>query len=97
MSEGRMIHRTLKPAPTPQESALAGTLIGILSRKIHDLPGIVAALNASPVRPATGEPWTEASFQSEIERLGAFPNSSGAPLGEHKAGIVPPGVAGVQL
>jgi hypothetical protein len=91
-----MIHRTLKPAPSPQETALAGTLIGILSRNIHDLPGIVAALNASRVLPAAGEPWSEASFQSEMERLGAFPNSSGAPLGEHKPGTVPPGTAGYQ-
>lgn len=89
----RFIHRTLNVSPSDYERQLSGALLGILSRKIHDLPGIVAALNQSEVRSARGEAWTEAGFAAELERLGSYPNSVGAAMGSHPAGIVPAGTS----
>jgi len=71
--------------PGAYESALCQNLMQILGRKVHDLPGIVAALNQTDVR-APGQPqWTEALFCAEIKRLGALPQQE--PLS------VPPSVA----
>ena len=89
----RYVHRTLNTDPGDYEKALSRTLFGILSKSIHDLPGIVRALDESDLRPPEGDRWTEEIFAAEMERLGAYPNSSGAPLGEHPAGIVPPGTS----
>ncbi|HKT20511.1 MAG TPA: recombinase-like helix-turn-helix domain-containing protein [Stellaceae bacterium] len=89
----RFIHRTLNVAPSDYEKKLSGALLQILSRKIHDLPGIVAALNQSDAKAAGGQAWTEESFAVEMERLGAYPNCVGAPLGSHRAGIVPAGTS----
>ena len=89
----RYVHRTLNIGPSDYEKALSRTLFGILSKSIHDLPGIVQALNESDLGPPDDERWTEANFTAEMERLGAYPNSSGAPLGGHPAGIVPPGTS----
>jgi hypothetical protein len=87
----RYIHRTLKASPSEYEQTLSRVLFDALSRRIHDLPGIIEALNASPVRAADGGAWSEASLVAELERLGAYPNSIGAPLGKHPVGIVPRG------
>ncbi len=89
----REVHRTLNTDPGEYEQALSKTLFGILSKSIHDLPGIVSALNESEVRPPESDAWTEEIFAAEMERLGAYPNSVGAPLGEHPAGVVPPGTS----
>jgi hypothetical protein len=89
----RYIHRTLKVSPSEYERALSGALFGILSRKIHDLAGIVAALNQAGVSPSSGQTWTEESFSAEMERLGAYPNSVGATVGRHPQGIVPAGTS----
>jgi hypothetical protein len=87
----RFIHRTLKVPASEYEKVLAGALLGILGRSIHDLAGIVAALNQTEIKPRNAGVWTEELFVAEMERLGVYPNSTGAPLGEHGAGIVPPG------
>jgi hypothetical protein len=71
--------------PSPYETALCQNLIQILSRKVHDLAGIVAALNGSDVRPADQSQWTEALFCAEIKRLGVIP--------EHEPLTVPPSIA----
>ena len=60
-------------APSAYEAALCQNLIQILSGKVHDLPGIVAALNQTDVRPAGESQWTEPLFCAEIKRLGALP------------------------
>jgi hypothetical protein len=73
--------------PSPYEAALCQTLIQILSRKVHDLAGIVAALNDGEVRAPGQSQWTEAVFCAEIQRLGAIP--------AHEALTVPPSVARV--
>jgi hypothetical protein len=89
----RYIHRTLNVAASDYEKKLSGALFALLSRKIHDLAGIVAALNQSEVRPPSGQSWTEESFAAEVERLGAYPNCVGASLGDHLRGIVPAGTS----
>ncbi len=71
--------------PGPYEAALCQTLMQILGRKVHDLPGIVAALNETNVRPEGQARWTETLFRAEIKRLGTIP--------EHQPLTVPPSVA----
>ena len=89
----RYSHRTVKLSPPAYEQQLATALFGILSRGIHDLAGIVAALNQSDVRSTDGQKWTELIFTTEIERLGVYPHSVGAPVGAHAAGTIPPGTS----
>ena len=52
------------------EHALADELEGIYGRGVYDLPGLVAALNETGVRPSDGADWTADSFTTEIARLG---------------------------
>jgi hypothetical protein len=89
----RYIHRTLNVSASEYEKRLSSTLLAILSRKTHDLAGILAALNASEVRLPSGQAWTEESFSAEMERLGAYPNSVGTSIGNHPQGIVPVGTS----
>ncbi|MBA0126388.1 hypothetical protein H0B56_12630 [Haloechinothrix sp. YIM 98757] len=51
--------------------ALADELEAIYGRGIHDLPGVVAALNESGVRPPDGREWTETTFTAQLAELGA--------------------------
>jgi hypothetical protein len=55
--------------PTSYEDAFADELAAIYGRGVHDLPGVVAALNDTGVRPAGGADWTEESFRAELARL----------------------------
>jgi hypothetical protein len=89
----RYTHRTVNLHLPDYERQLATGLFDILSRGVHDLPGIVAALNGSNVRPPGGEHWTETIFSEEMQRLGAYPHSIGAPPGGHPAGVIPPGTS----
>ena len=89
----RYTHRTLNTAPSDYEQKLSKALFGILSQSIHDLPGIVKGLNGADVRPPSADQWTEQNFAAEMDRLGAYPNSIGAPLGEHPVGVVPVGTS----
>ena len=91
MTQKRFTHRTLKVNPTLEEKALADVIIGILAKSIHDLPGIVAGLNAAKIAAPGGGAWDEQIFTAEIEKLGFYPNSIGGPLGSHPVGIVPAG------
>jgi hypothetical protein len=92
----RFTHRTVNLSPPEYEQRFAKALFGILSRGIHDLPGIVAALNETPLRTFSGESWTEASFAVEVEQRGAYPNSVGAMVGAHKPNAVPQGTSSSQ-
>jgi hypothetical protein len=56
--------------PTPFENALGDALEAAFAHGVHDLAGIVAALNRTGPRPPTGGEWTDDSFQREIARLG---------------------------
>ncbi|MDV6012019.1 recombinase-like helix-turn-helix domain-containing protein [Haloechinothrix sp. LS1_15] len=61
-----------RTAPTSNYAdALADELEAIYSSGTHDLPGVVAALNASGVRPPDGREWTEATFTAQLAELGA--------------------------
>ncbi|GAA2632546.1 recombinase-like helix-turn-helix domain-containing protein [Actinomadura fulvescens] len=55
---------------TSYEEALADELEAIFATGVHDLPGVVAALNETGLRPADGADWTAESFTAEIARLG---------------------------
>ncbi|MBE2997930.1 hypothetical protein IDM40_04285 [Nocardiopsis sp. HNM0947] len=59
-------------APTSYENALSDELERVFGRGTHDLPGVVAALNETGVRPAHGGDWTEDTFTTEMARLGAL-------------------------
>lgn len=57
--------------PTAYESLLGDAIERAFSQGIHDLAGLVAALNATgPVGP-NGDPWTQESYTREMARLGA--------------------------
>lgn len=55
--------------PTSFEDAFADELEAIYGRGVHDLAGIVAALNETGVRPADGAEWTEDSFRAQLARF----------------------------
>ncbi|GAB2737479.1 hypothetical protein GCM10027174_08250 [Salinifilum aidingensis] len=56
---------------TSYEEAFADELEDIYGRGIHDLGGVVAALNETGVRPPDGAEWTEETFTRELARFGA--------------------------
>jgi hypothetical protein len=51
-------------------SALGDALEAVLATGVHDLPGIVAGLNAAGCRDADGTGWSEASFRRRMAELG---------------------------
>jgi len=61
--------QTRAAPPSDEENRLADALQAICADGIHDLPGIVARLNASAARAPAGAPWTEASLSAELARL----------------------------
>ncbi len=64
-------HQTRTSPPTAYESLLGDSLERAFAQGIHDLQGLVAYLNdAGPAGP-NGQPWTPASFEQEMARLGA--------------------------
>jgi hypothetical protein len=62
--------QTRAAPPTAAETRLADALQAIFAAEVHDLPGIVARLNAAGPLAPDGAPWTEASFAAELARLG---------------------------
>ncbi|MYY06253.1 MULTISPECIES: recombinase-like helix-turn-helix domain-containing protein [unclassified Streptomyces] len=57
--------------PTPYEKKLAAVIEEVFGGGAHDLPGLVAGLNARDVPAPDGSPWTEDTFRTEMRRLGA--------------------------
>ena len=57
--------------PDDYALALADALETIFGRGIHDLEGIVAALNEDGPAPPGVDAWTPAVFEAEMVRLGA--------------------------
>ncbi|WP_020658240.1 recombinase-like helix-turn-helix domain-containing protein [Amycolatopsis benzoatilytica] len=55
--------------PTSYENALADELEAAYGRGVHDLAGVVSALNTGGLRPANGADWTESTFAAELARL----------------------------
>ena len=55
---------------TPYEAALGNALEEVFSAGIHDLSGIVSALNRMGVGTPDGEPWTEQGYAEIMQTLG---------------------------
>jgi len=64
-------HQSRQREPTDWEMSLAGALEGAFGQGHHELPALVAALNASRVRPREGGHWTEDNFTALLRELGA--------------------------
>ena len=68
---GNVRHQTqVDAAPGPYATELADRLEEIFGRGIHDLEGIVAALNEDGPAPEGAEKWTAEVFEAEMTRLG---------------------------
>ncbi len=63
------VHQAQTRAPSAYDDALGDALEAAFERGIHDLPGLVAALNAASVMAPDGSPWTEAEFAAIMRRL----------------------------
>lgn len=64
-------HQTQVDAPPAAYAAqLADRLEEIFGRGIHDIEGVVAALNESGPAPEGADAWTAAVFEAEMNRLG---------------------------
>jgi hypothetical protein len=57
--------------PSAFENALGDALEAIFASGIEELPRLVDELNKRASRDRAGKPWTEESFQAEMQRLGA--------------------------
>jgi hypothetical protein len=57
--------------PTEFENRLGDALERIFAQGIEELSDVVRSLNEAGMRDRAGAPWTEASFQAEMQRLGA--------------------------
>jgi hypothetical protein len=62
-------HQARTRAPTPYDDALGDALEAAFARNIHDVSGLVAALNAAGIRTPDGGPWTEENFPAVMHRL----------------------------
>ncbi len=63
-------HQAQTVAPTQWENDFADVIEATFARGIVDLAGVVAALNATNVRPRDGGEWTEARFTATVAELG---------------------------
>lgn len=57
--------------PTAYENALGDALEQVFGNGAETLEQVVAGLNAMACRASDGQPWTPASFEAEMARLGA--------------------------
>jgi hypothetical protein len=64
-------HQSRSHAPTDWEVALAEAIEGAFGQGAHELDALVAALNASRVRPRQGGQWTVENFTTLMRELGA--------------------------
>lgn len=64
-------HQSRLREPTDWEMSLAGAIEQAFGQGHHELPALVAALNASRVRPREGGAWTEGNFTALMRELGA--------------------------
>lgn len=63
-------HQTRTHEPTEWEYSLADAMESAFSKGHHELSALVAALNASRIRPRQGGAWTEENFTSLMHELG---------------------------
>ncbi|RFU87227.1 hypothetical protein DY218_07590 [Streptomyces triticagri] len=65
------IHQSRTHEPTPYELKLAATLEEVFTVEGHELADVIRGLNARQVHAPDGRPWTEQTFRTELDRLGA--------------------------
>jgi hypothetical protein len=63
-------HQTRAQEPTAWQQELANAIESVFSKGAHQLDELVAGLNASRVRPPTGEDWTAENFTAVMRELG---------------------------
>ncbi len=61
--------QTRASEPTPLENALGDALERVFASGAETLPEVIQGLNDLGSRSPDGKPWTEASFQSAMQRL----------------------------
>ena len=66
-----IVWQTRSAAPTYYENALGDALEKVFGEGAESLEQVVAGLNGVGFRMPDGKPWTAASFESEMARLGA--------------------------
>ncbi|MBL0085416.1 MAG: hypothetical protein IPP87_24950 [Ideonella sp.] len=64
-------HQTRLAPPTSYENLLGDSIERAYAQGIHDLDGLVGYLNSAGPAGPNGQAWTNASFQTEMARLGA--------------------------
>jgi hypothetical protein len=64
-------HQSRMSAPTAWQQELANAIESVFSRGAYQLDELVAGLNASRVRPPSGENWTPENFTALMRELGA--------------------------
>lgn len=57
--------------PTAYENSLGDALEAAFAEGVHELPRLVARLNAMGVKAPDGTDWTESLFETEMRKLGA--------------------------
>ena len=70
-SEENIVWQTRAAPPSAYEDALADALIACFEAGIDELQPLVEALNQQGVQAPDGAPWTVASFEIEMARLGS--------------------------
>ncbi len=64
-------HQNRGGPPTSYENLLGDSIERAFAQGIHDLDGVVGYLNGAGPSAPNGQPWTSASYQQEMARLGA--------------------------
>ncbi|MDY0748089.1 recombinase-like helix-turn-helix domain-containing protein [Paucibacter sp. R3-3] len=64
-------HQARRRAPTTYEDLLGDAIERAFAAGIHDLPGLVRALNGSGLASPSGKAWTEEIYRQEIAALAA--------------------------
>jgi hypothetical protein len=64
-------HQARTRAQTPYEELLGDAIERAFGAGIDTLPALVSHLNETGPSAENGQPWTEASFQAVMARLGA--------------------------
>jgi len=65
------VHQNRSTSPTSYESLLGDSIERAFAQGIHDLEGVVGYLNNAGPSAPNGQPWTGATYQQEMARLGA--------------------------
>ena len=63
------LHQAQTRAPTAYDNALGDAIEAAFAQGIHDLAGLIAALNGAGIATPDGEPWTEQNFAPVMNAL----------------------------